>query len=583
MVKVSVLAAAVSIASGCAGVASRPIVEFPSQAQLAALEAKPVTLPALQTADVPPEGWRVEQAGDPADPVDGPWTPRGPWEKAFARAYSAVGHSSELTRAMACAARELGRFYLEKQAPPPEPLQQFLTAACGVFAPSVGFQSLKDTVAEKDGDDQLLARWNDQVFANLVTRLPVDAKHVGFWFGRSHGLAVALMAFDAAPVELQPLSPMPDANGDVTIEGRLDGAAEYIVGFANQGRFGVTACLVDPSVPRPEFRITCRMAPGDDMAWMQVVYAPPRSVLAQPIVQVLARRDLRRPLVYLQTAHAGSRPVTDPATFGPAALAGLNAVRAEAGLAPVRLADAQSAAAARVARHYFAAALGPSEVAEAMPDGLKAMNTIALGLLAGWQVVGTIRDGTFFSALVPHTRDAGRWIDSALAMPIGRKALMAPDIDEVALGPALFDSPPAIGAVVCSYRFHRSNDHTADVNQVLSRIMSARQRINLPPPVRLEGMDAELRRRLGRVQAGELTPRTALQASLNEATTRYGVSMQGIVIEATSLDALEIPAQVLSQSNLQLEVGVTHYKPPGAAWAQLVIVVVFASPTGVTI
>jgi hypothetical protein len=236
-----------------------------------------------------------------------------------------------------------------------------------------------------------------------------------------------------------------------------------------------------------------------------------------------------------------------------------------------------------VARQYFAAALGSAELLETPPNVLQEMDAIALGLLAGWQVVGTIRDGTFFSALVPHTRDAGRWVDYALAMPLGREALMARDIEEVALGPALFDSPPAIGGVACGYRFHRSNDHTADVNQVLSRITSARQRINLPPPVRLEGMDAVLRRELGRVQAGKSAPMSALQASLDEALALHRLSMKGIVIEATSLDALEIPADVLSQANLQLEVGVTHYKPQGAAWAQLVIIVVFASSTGLAI
>jgi hypothetical protein len=588
MVKAGVLAAAVALASGCiigaAQAPSKPIVEFPTQARLAALEAQPVTMPPLQTAEVPSEGWPVEQAEDPAEPVDAPWTPRGPWEEEFAKAFAAGGRSAPLTRAMACAARELGRFYLQKQAPPPERLQRFMIAACGVFAPSVGFLSLKGTMPEKVADEKLLPRWKDQISSGLVARLPSGAKHVGFWFGRSGGRAVGLAAFEQTPVALKPLSPVPDANGDLTIEGRLDGAAEYIAGVANQGRFGVATCLVDPSVPRPEFRVTCRMAPGDDLAWMQVVYAPPRSVLAQPIVQVLARRDPRKPLVYQETAHAVSRPVADPAAFGPAVLAGLNAVRAEAGLGPVRLADAQSAAASRVARHYFAAALGPTGMADMTANGVQEMNTIALGLLAGWQVAGTIRDGTFFSALVPHTRDAGRWVDYALAMPLGRQALMAADIDEVALGPALFDSPLAIGAVACGYRFHRSNDHTADVNRLLDRITSARQRINLPPPVRLKGMDAVLRRQLGRVQEGQWTPRSALQASLEEASSRHGgAAMQGLVVEATSLDALEIPAQVLSRANLQLEIGVTHYKPPGAAWAQLVIVVVYASPTGVSI
>jgi hypothetical protein len=85
------------------------------------------------------------------------------------------------------------------------------------------------------------------------------------------------------------------------------------------------------------------------------------------------------------------------------------------------------------------------------------------------------------------------------------------------------------------------------------------------------------------VQEGKSAPASALQASLDEASARHRVSMKGIVIEATSLDALEIPAEVLSQANLQLEIGVTHYRPQGAAWAQLVIVVVFASSTGLAI
>src|SRR5262245_10385833 len=289
MGKAGVLAAAVAFASGCAGVSSKPVVEFPSQAQLDALEGNPVTLPVYRTGEVPREGWSVEQATAPADAGDDLWLPRGAWEQAFASAYSAVGDGSSLTRAMACAARELGRFTLEKQAPPPEPLRQFMAAACGVFAPSVGLQFLQRAVSEDAGDDPLLGDAKEQILSALVAGLPPDARYVGFWFGRQGDRAVALAAFDATPVQLKPLSAVPDANGELTIEGRLDVDAVYVDGFANQGRFGVADCLVDPSVQRPEFRVTCRMAPGDDLAWMEVVYAPPRSVLAVPIVQVLAR------------------------------------------------------------------------------------------------------------------------------------------------------------------------------------------------------------------------------------------------------------------------------------------------------
>jgi len=572
--------AALTLALGCIVTVpsqpSKPIVEFPSQARLSAVEAKPATLPLIPSGEVPPEGWTVSPPALAADPAADAWAPQGPWDESFAGAYTASGRKAALTRAMACAAAEIGRFYLDKQAPPPESLQRFQSAACGVTAPALGYGTLKGTVPANVSDDKLLAKWKDQV-AGMVERVPANAKHAGFWFGRHGGRAAAIVIFESTPVVLKPFSPVPDFNGDLAIEGQLEVDAAYFAGYVNQGRFGVRGCLVDPSVPRPRFRISCRMAAGDDTAWVQIAYAAPRSVLATPIVQVLARRDAQKPLVYSEAPYAPSQPVTDATAFAPAVIAALNATRAQAGLAPVRLAEAQSTTASRVVRRYFAAALSEIGLGDAGPGAVEDMNTIALGLLAGWQVVGTIRDGTFYSAIVPHTRDAGRWIDSALSLPLGRQALMAADIDEVALGSTMFDDPKGLGAVACGYRFHRSNDHTADVQHLLERITVARQHMGLPPPTRLKGMDAVLQRELARVQQGARTPVGALHASLEEATSLYRTDTKGVVFEATSLDAMELPREIVARAGLQLEIGVTHYKPPGAAWAQLVIVVVYVS------
>ena len=52
--------------------------------------------------------------------------------------------------------------------------------------------------------------------------------------------------------------------------------------------------------------------------------------------------------------------------------------------------------------------------------------------------------------------------------------------------------------------------------------------------------------------------------------------MRGWVIEASSLEELEIPEDVLRQRVLSLDIGVTHHKPEGAAWAQYTILVVYA-------
>jgi hypothetical protein len=78
---------------------------------------------------------------------------------------------------------------------------------------------------------------------------------------------------------------------------------------------------------------------------------------------------------------------------------------------------------------------------------------------------------------------------------------------------------------------------------------------------------------------GKQTPRAALDRVLQRASASYGMAMNGYVIEASSLDELEIPKEVLRQPTLALEIGVTHHKAPGAAWARYTILVVYAHLT----
>jgi hypothetical protein len=550
---------------------SKPVAEFPSPAALAVVEAKPAVLPSIEAGEVPSEGWSVEAGADAASPEA--WAPHGPFEEALAGAFAASGKKAVLTRPMACVAGELGRFTLAHKGTPPESLRQFIDAVCGVFAPHTAFQWLSGPVPASATEERVLARWRDQLRPDLVDHLPPDARQVGFWYGRKGGKVVVVASYETTPVELKPISVIPDANGDVVVEGKLLVNADAFVGLVNQGRFGVAGCAMDPTAPRPQFRAVCRIAPEDESAWLQVAYIPPRSVLATPIVQLLARRDVAKPLVFAETPYAASRPIAGAAEFGPAVLAGLNTVRAEAHLGPVTLADAQSAAATRVARQYFAAAMSQMG---AGTDTRGDLSTIALGLLAGWQVTGTIRDGNFFSVVVPRTRDAGRWLDAALTLPLGRKALLARDIEQIAVGPALFDNPDALGGVVCGYAFHHGNDHSADVAALYNRIAAARQKMGLPPPGRLGGLGPILGRQLARIQQEAVAPLDALRVSLQEASARTGTSMSGYIIEATSMDVVELPPQIVSKAGLTLEIAVTHHKPPGAAWAQLVIVVIYA-------
>jgi hypothetical protein len=546
----------------------RPIVQFPSPAALDAVEKLPAEPPPVVAAEVPAEGWAVEP--DAAATTD-TWTPRGPIEEAIAAAFSASGKKAQPTRAMSCVAKELGRFELAHGGQPPESLQRFITAVCGVYAPTVGYQWLRADVPSHVADARLVGEWRSGIQSTLIDHLPAGARHVGFWFGRQAGQAIALAAHEESPVTIKTLSPIPDAQGNVLAVGRFEGEAVAFDAYVNQGRFGVERCQRDPMVIPPDFRITCHVAPQDQTAWLQIVYVAPQSVLALPLVQALAWRDPAVLPRYVETPYATPHPVVEGAAFAPAVLAELNRARAEAKLPAVRLSEAESSVAARVARPYFASVLGTGGAVRPT-DG----NTIVLGLMAGWQVTGTIRDGTFFSAVVPNTHDAGRWVDLALSLPLGRHALLAHDIEEVALGPAVFGSPEALGAVACGYRFHHDDDHAADAAAVFGRIAAARARMGLPPPRRLGGVGPTLARELARVRQGAVVPYDALRASLQMGAESSGArSLKGYLVEATSVDVVDLPPQFLSQPNMELEVAVTHYKPPGAAWAQLVILIVY--------
>jgi hypothetical protein len=546
--------------------ASRPIVDFPAPAALAAIEARPPVAPPVPPAG--PATGAIEVHGPlPARAGSAPTAAEGAAAAAFVEAAARAGRRAPLTAALTCVARELGRFYLARGAWPGDGVRQFLGGACGALAPQAGYAYTHAQIPADVPEARVVEVWKDGLRAGLLDRLPTDATGTGFWFGRQGDRVVAVASYEVLRAEIAPFPLTPDDKGEVVIEGRVTGAVEHLGAYVNHGRFGVAPCDLDPAVPRPRFRAICRPDPGDRAAWVQLVQTQPRRVLALPFAQALIRRSEGDRPSYAESAYAAARPVSSAEGFTRAVLEALNANRAEAGLPAVRLAAVQSATAARLAPHYFAAALGAAPTGET--------DTIALGLLAGWQVPGMIRDAGFLSSFVAHTHDAGRWLGAALELPLGRQALLAPEIEEIAIGAQIARAPDALGAVVVGYQFHHENDHGRDVARLYQRILAARRHRGLPPIKRLSTMDRVLADALARVHAGLDQPRDALEVALQAGVVRFGNGMRGWVLETTSLDAVEIPAEVLEKPTLHLEVGVTHHKPRGAAWAQLVIVVVF--------
>jgi hypothetical protein len=551
---------------GCAGsIGSLPVAEFTSRAALTAIEQRPAPPPPIPKT-APVDLWQMEQA-PPPDSAQLPWQPNGPWETIFAEVAASVQRRPRLTLAMSCIAAELGRFQLQHQADANASIRRFLIGGCGALVPNVKVESFTGQAPASLSDAQVIAQMGGLLRAEMVKHLSSGVDTAGFWCGRRDDRVVGYLVTSHEEAQIKPFSLVPSADGEVVIEGRLNQPAQYVEAYINHGSTAVQPCDTDLSVARPSFRVICRPAAQDETAWIQMLYAPPGRVLATEFAQALVRRSSDTPPSYAAARYVDPTPVSSAEEFARVAIQQLNRVRKMAGLPEVTLAAGETATATKLAPHYFAAAIGGVEPQQA--------DLIALGLLAGWDIGGMIRGASLMSSLA-STLDAGRWLTSALETPVGRYTLLARDIEQIAFGPMVLPKEGAIGAVVTGYRFHRGVDHTDDVNMLLTRVVQTRKRMGLPPPLRLDAIAAVMNEELAAVREGKKLPRDAFERVLQHASTSFGISMNGYIIEASSLDELEIPDEVLRQPMLHLDIGVTHHKAKGAAWAQYTILVIYA-------
>jgi hypothetical protein len=546
---------------------SKPIVVFPGADVLEEIGARPAALPPFDEGAVPASGWTVDLPGAPPSAFTSV-TASSPAEKAIMAALAAKGTQARLVPALQCAARELERFAADTGKGAPMMLREFIAGACGALTVGLGYQGSEATADASYSEDDLVNKAPGGFATSLVRAVPTGPLDVGVAFVRRGTRARVLLAF-AKPVSgVQAFAPMPDEGGEVTLSGTIADQVQYVGGSINQGRTGVVSCYVDPTVLPPRWKVTCPLAADDESARLDLYYAQPGRVLAMPLLSTIVRRASASKLSYRPTTFPELPAAGNAAAFATAVVETLNRVRGEAGLSPVRLATAQSATAARVAPTYFSGALGPRDDQQ--------LDVIALGLLAGWNVTAMIRGGNFSSNFIPTTRDPNRWLSATLERPAGRLTLLAPEIEEIALGPVLSTAPEGSGAVVVGYQFHHGAEHDRDVGRLSGRLVLARKKRALPLPRPLPGMAEPLRAAMAEINAGRKQPLEALDELMQLGVSRLHQSMRGYIVETTSLDALTMPEEILTQPDLQFQIGVTHHKPEGAAWAQFVIIVLFA-------
>jgi hypothetical protein len=552
--------------AGCAHSAPSETKRFPSTAELRQLAQKqaPKKLFSDQTKDT--DTWQLTgPLPDAVDTVD--HKPTTPWEQLLQQEVQRQRGRSLTAESMYCVAREIGLFYVQRQAFPSQRLEQFMANRCGAALGHVSTSYLSGDVPADSDDEAVYQRWQSQI-RDLVNRhFDQGQRLVGIWYGRLASKAIVLVASGERHLVLERLPLVPPPDGKLVLRGQLLTPVDHIQGHATLGRFGYTHCELDPEVPLPRFVMTCELQPQDPWARIEIAAFPPRRVLGHVALSVMVWPSAAPALAYTRPSYTIA-PGTSSSAAEETFLRMVNDVRGQASLQPVTLAPAQSKTAASVAPHYFAA------LDKDKPD---VAELVALGMMAGWEVEGQLREGRFIAPAVRDTADLAQLLLHAVETPTGREVLLDPTARQLAMGPVVSAEDHALGAILSSYSFFdEGQGHGQDVQAFLERLGRLRAPKNLPPPVPVAGVSRHLSAATQRLQRGEAPPRAILKELLGHISETLRRPVKGWLLEANSVDRMQIPPELVRSGALNLAIAAGHYRPVGEPWWKLVFLVVNA-------
>jgi hypothetical protein len=554
-------------AFGCASQQGSTQFPTPSELQQIAAPAQARWLVLAERRDVPE--WTLEEPVPEGD-AQSPATSSSPFDRELEIAALTNMPPLARTQAMACAARELGRFYLQHGGSPVEGLQWYILSVCGSVASRIRTAFLYGTVPESVPMERLAEQWRPQVRPLISSALKGGRyDRVGLWFGRGNGQAVVIVVVGESRAEFSTLSRVPDAKGRVKIEGRLKKDAQMVRALVNHGRFGVEECDLDSSVELPRFAISCPVDRSDPETCISISAFPPGRVLGDRILYHVVWPAGVRTRRYVRPPRPTSMKVTSAEQMPEVILRAVNDVRREAKMPEVRFERDQSKTAGRLAPIYLLAITGqePPETAD----------KVALGMMAGWDVSGVVRQGRVSGAFTSQTQDVGDLLGAALEEPGGRYTLLDPKARAIAIGPVLHKEgdETLLGALVGTYSFFDANeDHAAATKAAYEKLVESAKRHGVKGVTYSGDLARVAEESAAAVQKGDWSPEHALRNALGAAAgLNPGLQVTGMCLEVSELDQLEFQEEFFESGSMQVGMAVTHYKPSDWPWGRYVVLV----------
>ena len=533
-----------------------------------------------------PDEARVDEiAQQPAPPVPkaermrgtDAWQLRGPLptavtstpatdERSLALAKVLGGGERRVTEAMTCFARELGLFILAFDAQPAIDLKQWIAARCGVG--HAGATLALSRISHPRARLFDLER-DAPVVETIAANLP-EASDFGVAVVDDGDRGIAVVAMVPRAVNVADIAMVP-TGGEVVIRGINSTPIGGVYGFATRGEDGFSQCrpIAADGASANAFALACPIDPEDASANVEVAIAAQGDILAHEVLSLWV--SPRGTLSGAWTARSVAVPVTGEERGALEWLTAINAVRERLGLRVWSHAIAQSELVGGLLPHFVAAR-----------DDRRMQDEIALGMLAGWKVEGTISNGDLRSVVLPRDVPFDRMVGAAMASPIFRARALAPESATAAIAVSDQAKANASHLMLLSYELFEPRDYTAAQEAFLDQLDAQRAARDLPPVTRAG--DASDRKVLDaaaeRVRAGQSEPMDELGGLLDHFSKRAGQTMRGGLYTTLTLDGYrpDFDGPLVKERNVVVVAKIASWHPDGSAWGQHVVYVLFMIP-----
>jgi hypothetical protein len=551
---------------------ARPAPRFPTQTQLSEIASVPLTAPAQPRETLEVESW----------PLVGPFssqaalTPHPSDTKIGALLVErAQTKGVETSEAMACVAREVGTFYLEHNKYPAPALESFITGRCGAPVLGVGTNTFGNTDIEKRFTEaELFKAWQNDLEKMIDSKLDRE-RPAGVWFGRKDKRAYFFLTQGPKESAIEAVVSSTVTAGQFTVRGKILMQATNIRALVNIGEYRTAECWKNNELTLPAFEVTCPADPKDSMAWIEVVAFPPGRIIGPSVGNILVSPNGFPPNAYTRPKYGADNAVADSNGINAHLVPAINRVRAQAALRPLELEAKQSATAAKVAQHYFAAASGRIDPTIA--------DVVVLGVRAGWNISDMIRYGLFTTAASGIGGNIDDLLCSALERPFGREVLLDPNVRKLALGPVWSDEEQYFGAIISTYALFEPEDQQQLKWRVFDALGKQRARGGMGAPALLAPMEEATKAIVAAVESGELTPRRGLQRLIDITAQALPYrTVGGWVFETESIESIEFPKELLKQPLLKATAAVAVHRSADDPWGRYVVLLVYEAAAPVT-